>query len=98
MARQTAEAFLRDEGITSLPVDPFAIAGSRDIMVKAKPDAAEGVSGMLLRYGDTFGIYYATPHPERGFLALQRRARAGPLFFKWPYRSCASEERRARFA
>jgi hypothetical protein len=67
MARQTAEAFLRDEGITSLPVDPFAIAGSRDIVVKAKPDAAEGVSGMLLRYGDTFGIYYATHIPSEGF-------------------------------
>ena len=67
MARQTAEAFLRNEGITSLPVDPFAIAESRDIVVKAKPDAAEGVSGMLLRYGDTFGIYYATHIPSEGF-------------------------------
>jgi hypothetical protein len=60
MAKQTAEALLRDEGITTLPVDPFAIAASRDIDVRAKPDTAEGVSGMLLRHGDVFGILYAT--------------------------------------
>ena len=38
MARQTAEAFLKREGITSLPVDPFAIAASRDIVVEGKPE------------------------------------------------------------
>jgi hypothetical protein len=45
MAKQKAEAFLRDEGIRTLPIDPFAIAVSRDIEVKAKPDTAGGVSG-----------------------------------------------------
>lgn len=67
MAKQKAEAFLRDEGITTLPVDPFAIAASRDIEVKAKPDTAEGVSGMLLRHGDVFGILYATHIRSEGF-------------------------------
>jgi hypothetical protein len=67
MAKQKAEAFLRDEGITTLPVDPFAIAASRDIEVKAKPDTAAGVSGMLLRHGDVFGILYATHIPSEGF-------------------------------
>jgi hypothetical protein len=67
MARQTAEAFLRDEGITTLPVDPFAIAKSRDLVVEPKGDAAEGVSGMLLRHGDNFGILYATHIPSEGF-------------------------------
>jgi len=67
MARQTAEAFLRNEGITSLPVDPFAIARGRDIAVEPKPEAAEGVSGMLLRHGDTFGILYGTHIPSEGF-------------------------------
>ena len=36
-ARQTAEAFLKEEGITTLPVDPFAIADSRVIAVEGKP-------------------------------------------------------------
>jgi IrrE N-terminal-like domain len=67
MAKQTAEALLRDEGIITLPVDPFAIAASRNIEVKSKPDTAEGVSGMLLRHGDNFGILYATHIPSEGF-------------------------------
>jgi hypothetical protein len=67
IARQTAEKFLRDEGITKLPVDPFAIARSRDIVVEPKPDTAEGVSGMLLRYGNTFCILYATHISSEGF-------------------------------
>jgi Zn-dependent peptidase ImmA (M78 family) len=67
MAKQQAEAFLRDEGITALPVDPFVIARSRDIEVKPKPDTAGGVSGMLLRHGNVFGILYATHIPSEGF-------------------------------
>lgn len=67
MAKQQAEAFLRDEGVTSLPIDPFAIARSRDIEVKPKPDTAGGVSGMLLRHGNAFGILYATHIPSEGF-------------------------------
>lgn len=67
MARQKAEAYLRDNGHTSLPVDPFAIAAKHEIEVRAKPDTAEGVSGMLLRHGDTFGILYATHLNNKGF-------------------------------
>lgn len=67
MAKQAAEAFLREEGITVLPVDPFAIACSRDIEVKPKPDTAGGVSGMLLRNGNVFGILYATHIASEGF-------------------------------
>lgn len=67
MAKQKAEAFLRDEGITTLPVDPFAIAASRDIEVMEKPDTTGGVSGMLLRHGDVFGILYATHIRSEGF-------------------------------
>jgi hypothetical protein len=67
MAKQKAEALLKQEGIVSLPVDPFAIAASRDILVEPKPDTADGVSGMLLRHGDAFGILYATYIPSEGF-------------------------------
>ncbi len=66
---------------TALPVDPFAIAASRDIEVKAKPDTAEGVSGMLLRHGDDFGILYATHHQERGLSAIQRRRTSSATYF-----------------
>lgn len=67
MAKQKAEAYLRDNGHKSLPVDPFAIAAKHEIEVRAKPDTAEGVSGMLLRHGDTFGILYATHLSNKGF-------------------------------
>jgi hypothetical protein len=80
MARQTAEALLRNEGISSLPVDPFAIAQSRDIVVDPKPDTAEGVSGMLLRHGDTFGILYATHIPNEGFQRFSVSHELGHFF------------------
>lgn len=67
LAKRKAEIFLRENGIETLPVDPFAIAASRDIIVEPKPDTDEGVSGMLLRYGDVFGILYATYVPSEGF-------------------------------
>ena len=67
MARQTAEALLRDDGITTLPVNPFAIAASRDILVEGKPENVEGVSGMLLRHGNDFCIVYATHIPSPSF-------------------------------
>jgi hypothetical protein len=67
MAKQKAEALLRDDRILTLRVDPFVIARSRDIDVRPKPDTAGGVSGMLLRHGDAFGIVYATHIPSEGF-------------------------------
>jgi hypothetical protein len=66
-AKRKAEAFLRENKIETLPVDPFAIAASHDIIVEPKRDTEEGVSGMLLRHGNTFGILYATYVPSEGF-------------------------------
>ena len=80
MAKQKAEAFLRDEGVTTLPVDPFTIAASRDIEVKAKPDTAGGVSGMLLRHSDAFGILYATHIPSEGFQRFSVGHKLGIIF------------------
>lgn len=66
-AQSQAEQFLRDEGITSLPVDVMEIAESRGIVVQGKADTAPGVSGMLIRAGDEFGILYATHISSLGF-------------------------------
>ncbi|MBY0335661.1 MAG: ImmA/IrrE family metallo-endopeptidase [Acetobacteraceae bacterium] len=65
--RRKAEHFLRQSGFTKLPVDPFEVAASLDIVVQAKPAIVGGVSGMLVRHGDTFGILYATHIPSAGF-------------------------------
>ena len=67
MARQHAEHVLRERGIDTLPVDPIAIAQDAGIVVKPKPNTAPGVSGMLLRHGDAFGILYATHLHNEGF-------------------------------
>ncbi len=67
MAKQKGEALVRDLKIDSLPIDPFAIAADHDIVVEPKPDTEPGVSGMLLRHGDVFGILYATQIPNEGY-------------------------------
>jgi IrrE N-terminal-like domain len=61
-----AEMLVRDEKL-ELPIDLIALAKSRDILVEAKPSAAKGVSGMLIRVGDDFGIGYATHIQNNGF-------------------------------
>lgn len=68
MAKQLAEKLLRTEGmLEAAPIDPIVIATKKGILVQAKPDTAEGVSGMLLRHGNEFGIMYATHIPVEGF-------------------------------
>ncbi|AJY07441.1 ImmA/IrrE family metallo-endopeptidase [Burkholderia seminalis] len=67
LAKQRGEAVLAEEKITDLPVDPYAIAQKHDIVVQAKPDTESGVSGMLLRHGNAFGILYASDIPNEGF-------------------------------
>ena len=67
MAKQKGESLARERGIVSLPVDPFAIAADHNIMVEPKPETERGVSGMLLRHGDAFGIMYATHIPNEGY-------------------------------
>lgn len=64
IATQQAERVLKERGITTLPIDPFALAASVDIEVQAKPDTAPGVSGLLVRVGSSFGILYATHIPN----------------------------------
>jgi hypothetical protein len=64
-AAATATQVLRDHSITSLPVDPVALAEKVGITVQAKD--AEGCSGMLIKQGDNFGILYSTHIDSKGF-------------------------------
>ena len=66
-ASQCAEQLLRDLGISSLPVDPVAIAARHDIVVRPKANAEPGISGLLVKVGDTFGIMYATHLGNEGY-------------------------------
>lgn len=55
-------------GQTALPIDPFKIAQSRDIMVKAIDSTTPGVSGFLMKSGDAFGIGYANQIKNTGYI------------------------------
>ena len=67
IAQGTAALVLREMKIENFPVDPEEIANRKGIVVKPKPDTAEGVSGMLVKAGDQFGILYATNIRSKGF-------------------------------
>ncbi len=67
LAETTAATVLRQSQVTGLRVDPLAIAANKGIMVQAKPDTADGVSGILVKVGDDFGIMYATYIKNPGF-------------------------------
>jgi Zn-dependent peptidase ImmA (M78 family) len=66
-AAGAAERVIREHNITSLHVDPIAIAEALGIEVVAKPASDGGVSGMLIRLGDQFCIAYATHIKSPGF-------------------------------
>jgi hypothetical protein len=59
-ATSAAEKLIRGLEGAALPIDPFAIARSRDIEVRPKAAHDAGVSGMLIRVGNHFAIGYAT--------------------------------------
>ena len=67
IAEATASQVLKDHGIDRLPVDPKAIARSKDIIVQAKPPENDGFSGMLAQVGQSYGILYATYVDSEGF-------------------------------
>ncbi len=66
-AAREAEALILELGISTLPVCPFAIARELDIEVRPLPTTKRGVSGMLLRFNDVFGIFFATYLGNAGF-------------------------------
>lgn len=67
LAEGSASLVLREMKIEGLRVDPADLATQKGILVQAKPDTAAGVSGMLVKAGDQFGIMYATNIPSKGF-------------------------------
>jgi hypothetical protein len=62
-----AERVVREHNVTALKVDPIALANKLGIEVIAKPASSGGVSGMLIRFGNQFGIAYATHIDNPGF-------------------------------
>jgi hypothetical protein len=68
IATREAENLIRELGIASLPVLPIEIAKQLGLHVEAMPSkSSPGVSGMLLRQGNDFGILYSTSIDSIGF-------------------------------
>jgi hypothetical protein len=82
LAEGSAVRVLREMKIERLPVDPEAIAAHHNILVKPKPDTHDGVSGMLVKAGDAFGIMYATHIPSRGFQRFSIAHELGHYFIE----------------
>ena len=60
-----AERLLQKKGMLDLPVDLEHLAKTHDIVVKPMGESNHGVSGMLVRHGNAFGILYdASIHNE----------------------------------
>lgn len=75
-----AEELVRTLGITSLPVDPFAIAKKYEIEVQPKPSSSPGVSGFLVKVGDVFGIMHASHIKNEGFIRFTVSHELGHYF------------------
>jgi Zn-dependent peptidase ImmA (M78 family) len=68
IAAREAENLIRELGIASLPVLPIEIAKQLGIHDEAMPSkSSPGVSGMLLRNANQFGILYSTSIDSIGF-------------------------------
>lgn len=65
-AVSAAEKVVDDEKL-ELPIDLHELARRHDILIQAKPPSTKGVSGMLIRSGEHFGIAYAKHIQSEGF-------------------------------
>jgi Zn-dependent peptidase ImmA (M78 family) len=67
MAAYKAEAWLRENGFNSLPIDPIKVAELLEIPVHPLQQTKPGVSGMLHKKGDQFVIMFGTYIKNAGF-------------------------------
>lgn len=82
LAGRRAERLIQEWGIKTLPIDVEAIAEQHGIVVKAMPEAVKGVSGMLQRAGEIFGIAYATWIDNPGFQRFSIAHELGHYFLE----------------
>jgi IrrE N-terminal-like domain len=79
-AEGEADRVLTDHPFPSLPICPFVIAGKVGVVVEPKASTERGVSGFLMRVGETFGIQYAQHISNNGFIRFTVAHELGHYF------------------
>lgn len=79
-AEREAERVVAEHPFTQLPVCPFAIAEKAEIIVQPKDSSEPGVSGFLVRAGNTFGVQYARNIANDGFIRFTVAHELGHYF------------------
>lgn len=79
-AEAEANRVLEDHPFPNLPICPFTIAENVGIVVQPKVSSERGVSGFLMRVGETFGIQYAQHIPSDGFIRFTVAHELGHYF------------------
>lgn len=82
LAEGSAARVLREMKIDGLRVDPEEIATRKGILVQPKSGTSPGVSGMLVKAGDEFGIMYAVDIPSQGFQKFSIAHELGHYFIE----------------
>lgn len=75
-----AQRLLETEGLLRLHVDLNALADTREIVIEPMETSSKGVSGMLVRYGNSFGILYDSTIPNEGFQRFSIAHELGHFF------------------
>ena len=81
-AKRWGERQAEEDGLTSLPIDLNIIASSRGILLMENNDVDAGVSAMLLRADNNFGIFYNTAIPNKGFQRFSVAHELGHYFLE----------------
>jgi Zn-dependent peptidase ImmA (M78 family) len=66
-AEVRAGEVIQQHKISALPVDPFAVAKEEGILCREFEAIAPGISGCLMKVGDSFGIFYSDRFSSDGF-------------------------------
>ena len=82
IAKQKGERVAKQFGGNTLPVDLSAIADKHNVRIEPKNNSSEGVSGMLLRHGNSFGIMYSTHIQNEGFQRFSIAHELGHYFLE----------------
>ena len=55
-------------GVTALPIEPRSIAAERQITIQTWEPKVQGISGFLMKQGDSFGIGYSVKIKNPGYI------------------------------